>query len=88
MAAIDTDELTALAREIAAGFDPRIRVEGVTSADGGAGRAELLLSIMGCHDAPCSIMVNVDRSNRDTVERDVSELLTAAMAAHLTSDEV
>ena len=81
------EEVVELSRTVAARIDSRLHVEGVTSAEAGASRAEVLVAIEGCEEAPCSLMLNLDRSNPETVERELEELLVAAVASHLPSKE-
>ena len=85
MTAVNTDQLLSLSRTIAGRIDPRVQIVGVTSADGGGTRAELLVSIAGCHTEPCVLELNVDRTDPGSVERDLSTQLTAALSNHITA---
>jgi hypothetical protein len=84
MSAVSTDELVVLSRRVAREIDARLNVSGVLAAEGGTGRAELLISIEGCHADPCSIVLNVDRSDPMSAERDLSEKLRKAITDHLS----
>jgi hypothetical protein len=55
---------------------------GVTSVEGGAGRAELLITIEGCHREPCSLVLNMDRAERATLEGELRTKLRDALARH------
>ena len=73
VADVDTltiDTITRISRQIAADYDPRLHVIGVASTDGESGRVELLVTIRGCHEEPCVIMLNVTRLGRESFERD------------------
>jgi hypothetical protein len=89
--AINDDEIltigavTALSREVAAEYDSRLEVVGVASTDGESGRVEILVTVRGCHEEPCVIMVNLTRLGPRAFERDLRKTLRGALAAH-TSD--
>lgn len=78
------DTITRISRQIAADYDPRLHVIGVASTDGESGRVELLVTIRGCHEEPCVIMLNVTRLGRESFERDLREKFGDALAAHVT----
>ena len=78
------DTITALSRAVAADYDARVRVIGVTSSDGESERVELLITIHGCHTDPCVIMLNVTRSGREALEHDLRDKFRDALAAHVT----
>jgi hypothetical protein len=83
---LNITSLTDISRGVAAEIDPRLRVIGVASTDGDSGRAELFVTIEGCHDDPCVVMVNVTRVGHTAFERDVRERFEAALAAHRRSE--
>lgn len=83
--ALSLDTVAALSRAVAADYDERLRVVGVTSTDGESGRAELLITIQGCHIDPCVIMLNVTRSGQQAFERELRNKFRDALAAHTSS---
>jgi hypothetical protein len=83
MTVLKSTELAELTRRLAWQINPRLRVSGVLAGDGGHDRAELLVAIEGCHTEPCFIVLNVDRSGRSAVERDLTAKLRTAISAHL-----
>ena len=83
MPPLDTTELVAISRRVSREIDPRLHVEGVTSADGGGGRAELLVSVTGCHAESCYLVLNLDRTDAEHVRHDLATKLSAALAEHL-----
>jgi hypothetical protein len=79
---LSIDTVTALSRDVAAAFDPRLHVIGVASADGESGRVEVLVTVRGCHREPCVLMVNLTRQGHDAFERDLREQLRRALVTH------
>jgi hypothetical protein len=67
-----------IARELAGAF----QVAAVTTTDGGSERAEIVVSIEGCHDGPCRFMVNVTRSDRSAFEHELRTKLHEALDRH------
>jgi hypothetical protein len=58
---------------------------GVASTDGGSGRVEVLMTIAGCHEEPCVLMLNLARGERAALERELRIKLRGALAAHAAS---
>jgi hypothetical protein len=77
------NSITAISRAVAANYDPRLHVMGVVSTDGESGRAELLVTIRGCHTDPCVIMLNVTRLDQAAFERDLREKFRDALVSHV-----
>ena len=82
--ALTVESVTTISRHVAADYDPRLHVIGVASTDGESGRVELLVTIGGCHDEPCVIMLNVTRLGSDAFERDLRDKFADALASHVT----
>jgi hypothetical protein len=82
---LDLESITTISRSVALEHSESLRVVGVTSTDGGSDRAELLVTIDGCHREPCSFIVNVSRASRDHLEEDVSVKLRDALRKHLAA---
>jgi hypothetical protein len=76
------EAITALSRDVAAGYDPRLRVIGVASTNGESGRVELLVTLPNSTSGPSVVMLNVTRLGQGAFERDLGEKLRAALAAH------
>jgi hypothetical protein len=88
--AIDRDEIlsidavTALSRDVAAEYDPRLEVIGVTSTAGESSRVEVFVTLRGCHPEPCVLLVNLNRQGHEAFERDLRAQLRRALGAHNT----
>jgi hypothetical protein len=86
--AIDRDEIlsidtvTTLSREVAAEYDSRLEIIGVTSTDGESSRVEVFVTLRGCHQEPCVLMVNLSRQGHEAFERDLRETLRRALTTH------
>jgi hypothetical protein len=86
--AIDRDEIlsidtvSALSRDVAAEYDSRLEVIGVTSTAGESSRVEVFVTLRGCHPEPCIMMVNLTRQGHRAFERDLREKLRRAVVAH------
>ena len=89
--AIDRDEIlsidtvTALSRDVAAEYDSRLEVIGVASTAGESSRVEVFVTVRGCHQEPCVLMVNLTRHGHQAFERDLREKLRRALLTHTTS---
>ena len=80
--ALSLDTITAISRDIAADHDPALQVVGVASSDGGSDRVELLVTIVGCHQEPCILMLNLTRAETSQFERELKDKLREKLADH------
>ena len=80
--ALSLDTITAIRRDIAADHDPPLEVVGVASSDGGSDRVELLVTIVGCHQEPCVLMLNLTRAETSQFERELKDKLREKLADH------
>jgi hypothetical protein len=83
---LNLDTITAISRAIAADHDPRLEVVGVASSDGGSDRVELLVTIVGCHQEPCILMLNLTRTETSQFERELKLKLREKLAGHRRRD--
>jgi hypothetical protein len=81
---LSLDTVTALSREVAAEYDSRLEVIGVASTAGESSRVEVFVTVRGCHQEPCVLMVNLTRQGHQAFERDLREKLRRALVAHTT----
>jgi len=81
---LNPDAMTTISREVASQIDDRIEVLGITSTEGGTDRVELLVTIAGCHQEPCTVLVNINRADPVRFEHELREKLRHAFAAHRT----
>jgi hypothetical protein len=79
---LSIDTVTELSRDVAAEYDSRLEVIGVTSTAGESSRVEVFVTIRGCHQEPCVLMVNLTRQGQQAFERDLRENLHHALRAH------
>lgn len=79
---LSLDTITSIGRDIAAANDPPLELVGVASSDGGSDRVELLVTIVGCHDEPCVLMLNLTRTETSQFERELKDKLREKFADH------
>jgi hypothetical protein len=75
-------ELTHIAESIAREHTPTLQVASVASSDGDGGRVELLITVVGCHDDPCTLLLNLSRQGRPQFEADLRAQLRSTLATH------
>lgn len=78
------DEIAAISRSVALEHGRALQVAGVTSTEGGSDRVEILVTLMGCHQDPCRIIVNVSRADRVVLESELRAVLRRAVSEHLS----
>jgi hypothetical protein len=79
-AILSIDAVSELSRDVAAEYDSRLEVIGVASTPGE--HVEVFVTVRGCHQEPCILMVNLTRQGTEAFERDLREKLRRALVAH------
>jgi len=81
---LSIDTVSMLSREVAAEYDSRLEIIGVASTAGENSRVEVFVTVRGCHQEPCVVMVNLTRQGHEAFERDLRENLRRALVTHTT----
>jgi len=90
--AIDHDEIlsidavTELSRDVAAEYDSRLEVIGVASTAGESSRVEVFVTVRGCHQEPCVLMLNLTRTETSQFEHELKAKLREKLADHRRRD--
>ena len=71
-----------ISRAVIAEHDRTIDVLRVVSSDSDSDRVELLITLSGCHEEPCTLMLNLQRSNPKNFERELRNKLQEKMLQH------
>jgi hypothetical protein len=79
---MNSDEVTRISRAVAREYNGALEVVGVASAEGGTGRVELLVTVVGCHRDPCVLMLNLSRAEHHAFENELRSKFREALAAH------
>ena len=67
---------------VASEYREALTVVNAATTDGGGERIEILVTLSGCHDGECRVMVNVSRADRRTFEAEFRSKLREAIAKH------
>lgn len=81
---LSIEDLIRISRAVALEHRPDLEILGVTSAQGGSDRVELLIAMKGCHKSPCRISLNLNRADGEDFERDLKSKLDEAFRSHLS----
>jgi hypothetical protein len=79
---LSVQRLLEISAAVAHEFDPALRVLGVTAAEGSHDRAELLITVAGCHPGECLVMVNVGRGSADVFAGELRTAFRGALERH------
>ena len=78
---LDLANVKQIAADVAQTEDPRLEVVAASTTEGGSSYAEVTVTINGCREEPCRIIVGVDRSGDDRTVRDA---FASRLREHLT----
>ena len=56
---INLEDVASLSQEVVSALDQSLNVVSVSATEGGGGRAEILVTVSGCHREPCLHLLNV-----------------------------
>jgi hypothetical protein len=75
-----TSDVQRIAIEVAQEQGDRLKVEGAVPAEGETAYTEIILTIRGCQDEPCQVVIGV---NRDASESSVRTNVAERLRDHL-----
>ena len=75
-------DLTRIAETVAADHDPGLTIVGIASSDSETGRVELLVTVAGCHEHPCTLLVNLPRHEPGEFAAELQRSLRGALDVH------
>jgi glycerate kinase len=79
---LTAEELTSIIRNVARDQGRTLDVHSVAATDGGSGRAEILVTVAGCHTDPCRLLINVTRETAAAFEADFRTKISSALERH------
>ena len=75
-------DISRIAMSVASEYQEALTVVNAATTDGGGERIEILVTLSGCHDGECRVMVNVSRADRQTFEAEFRSKLREAIEKH------
>jgi hypothetical protein len=83
--ALTQEEITDISLAVIQEHERSLHLVGVASTEGGSDRIELVITVSGCHDEPCMLMLNLTRAGRSELETELKGKLRTALGAHKTT---
>ncbi len=83
---LSLSELTQIAVTVAREHHPELTIVGVASTDPDTSRVELLVTVRGCHEDPCDLLLNLPRHERTRFEAELSTQFRETLQAHVARD--
>ena len=80
--AINLEAVASLSRQVVSAFDEELHVVSVSATEGGGDRAEILVTVGGCHQEPCIHLLNVSRGSQDVLVDDLRTKLAQSLEVH------
>ena len=81
---VNLESASTISRAVVREHGRGLTVVSVASTEGGSDRAEVLVTIGGCHQDLCRFIVNVTRTDTREFEREFREKLNDALRKHAT----
>ena len=79
---INLEEVASLSREVVSAVDHTLNVVSVSATEGGGSRAEILVTVGGCHREPCIHLLNVSRGSPEILVEEFRAKLVESLQAH------
>jgi len=76
------DEISAISLDVVRQYSNALDFVSVMASEGGSGRVEVMVTIQGCHDQPCQLILNLSRADRVALQDDLRQKLEAALRTH------
>jgi hypothetical protein len=72
------DEITDISLAFIQEHERSLHLVGVASSEGGGDRIELVITVSGCRDEPCILVLNLTRAGRSELETELRRKLRTA----------
>lgn len=79
---LSVDAIAAISRTVALEHGRALHIVGVIATDGGSNRTEVLITVSGCHEEPCRLLLNVGRAEGQAFESALRAQLIEALRSH------
>ena len=79
---LSQEEIATIARDVLQAYPRPLELGGLMASDGGSGRVELMITVSGCHDAPCRLLLNLSRASKTDLESELRDKLQEQLRAH------
>jgi hypothetical protein len=76
------EQITGIAQEVIRTYPRPLELVGVMASEGGSNRVEIMVTVKGCHDAPCRLMLNLSRGDRAALESELRRKLQELLRSH------
>jgi hypothetical protein len=76
------EEITAISLDVIRRHPPPLDFVGVMAFEGGSGRVEVMVTVRGCHEEPCRLLLNLSRGTREALEAELREKLQMLLREH------
>jgi hypothetical protein len=76
------DEITAISLDVIRRHPQPLDFVGVMASEGGSGRVELMVTVRGCHEEPCRLVLNLSRGTREALEAELRGKLEILLREH------
>jgi hypothetical protein len=81
-ALLTQDEITVISLDVVRQYSKALDFVGVMASEGGSGRVEIMVTIQGCHEQPCQLILNLSRADRVALQDELRQKLEAALRTH------
>lgn len=76
------EQIIDISRDVIRQYSSRLELVGILASEGGSNRVELMVTLKGCHDEPCRLLLNLSRGSRATLEAELRQKLQEVLASH------
>ena len=80
---LDHDQIVAISRDVIQRFPQPLEFVGVMATEGGSNRVEIMVTVRGCHQEPCRLLLNLSRQNQPSLQTELRRKLRASLLAHV-----
>jgi hypothetical protein len=76
------EEITTISLDVIRQYPRPLELVGIMSSEGGSSRVEIMVTVKGCHDEPCRLLLNLSRGDQTALEIELREKLQSALRTH------
>jgi CO/xanthine dehydrogenase FAD-binding subunit len=80
---LDHDQIVAISQDVIQRYPQALEFVGVMAAEGGSNRVEIMVTVRGCHQEPCRLLLNLSRLDQSSLQTELRRKLQTSLREHV-----
>ena len=79
------EEITSISLDVIRQHQRELELVGIIASEGGSNRVEIMITVKGCHEEPCRLLLNLSRGSRSALQDELRRKLEDVLLTHAST---